>query len=117
MKKRRAKRRNKRKSIMEKPLRYTESKTLSTVCKELFQITKGKINGETKSRTQLYNELKEIFNVNNILVPFQIGIILNIKNKIIYCVITKTAWGYDYYIPNTSEDEEKLKKETGYYDG
>lgn len=116
MKKRRAKRKSKRKSIMEKPLKCTESKTLTIICQELFQISKGRINGETKTRGQLYNELKEIFNTNNIFVPFQVGIILNIKNKIVYCVITKTAWGYDYYIPQTRKDEERLKKETGYYD-
>lgn len=115
MKKRKAKRKGRRKSIMEKPLKCKESKTLLTVCQEIFQISKGKINGETKTHTQLYNELKEIFN-DNIIIPVQIGIILNIKNKIIYCVITKTAWGYDYYIPQTREEEEKLKRETGYYD-
>lgn len=115
MKKRKAKRKGRRKSIMEKPLKCTESKTLSVVCKELYQLSKGKINGETKTHTQLYNELKEIFN-DSTIIPIQTGIILNIKNKIIYCVIAKTAWGYDYYIPKDREDEEKLKKETGYYD-
>ena len=33
-----------------------------------------------------------------------------------YCVAIKSAWGYEYYIPDTRKDEEKLKKETGYYD-
>ena len=41
---------------------------------------------------------------------------MEMKDGYWYCVAIKSAWGYDYYIPKTREEEEKLKKETGYYD-
>lgn len=105
-----------RKKILNKLLPYKKSKTLTDICKELFDISKGKINGETKSYQQFYNEMREIFLVESNIIPYQIGLILNIKNNIKYCLATHTTWGYDYYIPQTREEEEQLKKETGYYD-
>jgi len=90
-------------------------KTLDNVLKIIFKKTKGHINGETKSYSQFKKEIRQIFSEQEYL-PSQIALELNIGNKIKYSTIIKTAWGYDYYIPETREDEERLKKETGYYD-
>lgn len=105
-----------RKKILNKLLPYKKSKTLINICKELFQISKGKINGETKTYRKFYDEMKTLFLSDDQTIPYQIGLILNIKESLVYCVATHTAWGYDYYIPKTREEEEQLKKETGYYD-
>ena len=90
-------------------------KTLKEILKILFNKCRGRINGETKSFKQFKKEILNIFQTET-QIPISIGLELTIKGKPTYCTITKYTWGYDYYIPETREAEEKLKKETGYYD-
>lgn len=109
--KRKAKKRVKQKPEM--PLEHP--KTLITILQNLFKKSGGRINGETKTFKQFQKEIKEIF-VSEPTIPISIGLELTIKGKPKYCTLTKYTWGYDYYIPDTYEDEERLKKETRYYD-
>ncbi len=106
---------NRKKIILNKPIQCSPHKGLTEVLTEIYNICKGQINGETKSFDKFKKEIFSIVNEENTY-PFQIALILNIKGRSYYSVIGCTAWGYDYYIPETREDEERLKKETGYYD-
>lgn len=111
MTRRKAKRRIKKEPeiILEKP------KTLIEILKILYNKSGGKINGETKSFKQFQKEIRETLFLEP-EIPVAIGLELTIKGKPVYCTLTKYTWGYDYYIPDTRKDEERLKKETGYYD-
>lgn len=95
--------------ILEKP------KTLIEILKILYNKSSGRINGETKTFKHFQKEIKEVFALES-TIPISIGLELTIKGRPIYCTLTKYTWGYDYYIPDTRKDEERLKKETGYYD-
>lgn len=110
MNKRRAKRSPKKEPeiILEKP------KTLLEILKILYKKCGGRINGETKTFKKFKIEIQELF-ATEMQIPVSIALILTIKGKPTYCTLTKYTWGYDYYIPDTRKDEEKLKKETGYY--
>lgn len=111
-----AKKAKRRKKPIEKPIYISEEqKKLEDVLKILHKKCAGRINGETKTLKQFKKEMKEILDSETIL-PIKIALVLTICFKPTYCTITKTAWGYDYYIPKTRKEEEKLKKETGYYD-
>ena len=111
-----AKKAKRRKKPVEKPIYISEEqKKLEDVLKILHKKCAGRINGETKTLKQFKKEMKEIFDLETTL-PIKIALILTIYYKPTYCTVSKTAWGYDYYIPKTREEEEKLKKETGYYD-
>ena len=90
-------------------------KTLKEILKNLYKKCSGRINGETKSFRKFEKEIRDIFQTEK-QIPVSIGLELTIKGKSVYCTLTKYTWGYDYYIPDTREDEERLKKETGYYD-
>lgn len=94
---------------------FEKPKTLKEILKILYKKCGGRINGETKSFKEFNNEIREIF-ATETQIPISIALILTIKGKPIYCTLSKYTWGYDYYIPDTHKDEEKLKKETGYYD-
>lgn len=84
--------------------------------KEIYDLShKGHINYETKTLIQFQTELKKFFDSAPHL-PIQVAFEMELKDGYWYCVAAKTAWGYDYYIPKTREEEEKLKRETGYYD-
>lgn len=111
MGKRRAKRVQKKEpeTILESP------KPLKEILKILYKECGGKINGETKSFKKFKEEISDIFQVEK-QIPVSVGLELTIKGTPIYCTLTKYTWGYDYYIPDTRKDEERLKKETGYYD-
>ena len=110
-KKRKAKRiRNKEPEIvLEKP------KKLKDILKIIYKKCGGRINGRTKSFKEFHEEVREIF-TTEMQIPISIGLELTIGGHPIYCILTKYIWGYDYYIPKTREEGEKLKKETGYYD-
>lgn len=110
-KKKKAKRINKKELeiILEKP------KKLKDILKILYNKCGGKINGRTKSFAEFSKEIRKIF-ATETQIPISIGLELTIRGRPKYCTLTKYTWGYDYYIPNTRKDEEKLKKETGYYD-
>lgn len=110
-KKKRAKRTLKKEPeiILEKP------KKLKDILKIIYKKCGGRINGQTKTFKEFNKEIREIF-ATEMQIPTSIALILTIKGKPIYCTLTKYIWGYDYYIPKDREDEEKLKKETGYYD-
>lgn len=95
--------------ILEKP------KTLIEILKILYNKSSGRINGETKTFKQFQKEIKQTFSLE-LEIPIAVGLELTIKGRPIYCTLTKYTWGYDYYIPDTRKDEERLKKETGYYD-
>lgn len=112
----RARRAKRKKKPIEKPIYISEEqKKLEDVLKILHRKCAGRINGETKTLKQFKKEMKEILDSETTL-PIKIALVLTIRFKPTYCTITKTAWGYDYYIPKTRKEEEKLKKETGYYD-
>lgn len=90
--------------------------TFNEMTKQIYDISyKHHINHETKNLTQFRRELKSYFDQSTRL-PTQIAFEMEMKDGYWYCVAIKSAWGYDYYIPDTRKDEEKLKKETGYYD-
>ncbi len=95
--------------ILEKP------KKLKDILKIIYKKCGGRINGKTKTFKEFYKEIREII-ATEIQIPVSIGLELTIKGCSKYCILTKYTWGYDYYIPKDREDEEKLKKETGYYD-
>ena len=110
-KKRRARRAFKKESeiILEKP------KRLKDILKIIYKKCGGRINGETKTFKEFSKEIREIF-ATEMQIPISIGLELTIRGRPKYCILTKYIWGYDYYIPESREEEEKLKKETGYYD-
>ena len=90
--------------------------TFNEMTKQIYDISyKHHINCETKTLAQFRRELKTYFDQTTRL-PTQIAFEMEIKDGYWYCVAIKSAWGYDYYIPKSREEEEKLKKETGYYD-
>lgn len=90
--------------------------TFDEMTKQIYDTSyKHHINYETKNLTQFRRELKTYFDQANHL-PTQIAFEMEMKDGYWYCVAIKSAWGYDYYIPKTRKEEEKLKKETGYYD-
>lgn len=89
--------------------------TLKEILKILYKKCGGRINGKTKSFRTFEKEIRDIFQTE-IQIPVSIGLELTIRQKPLYCTLTKYTWGYDYYIPTSHEDEERLKKETGYYD-
>lgn len=99
----------------EKEIIFEKPKSLNAILKILYKQCKGRINGETKSFQRFKKQITEIF-IAEKQIPIAIAVELTIGGKPIYCTITKYTWGYDYYIPETREAEEKLKKETGYYD-
>ena len=94
------------------------NKTYKQIISELWnKINKGRINYETKTKKQFAQELAEY--LEEPIFPLQVGIMAELKekkNQYCYIIITKTAWGYDYYIPSSKEEEEKMKQSTGYYD-
>ena len=112
MNKRKAKRQNQKK---EPEIIFEEPKTLNEILKILYSKSGGRINGETKSFKQFKTDINVVFNTEK-QIPVSIALELTIKGKPKYCILTKYTWGYDYYIPTSYEDEERLKKETGYYD-
>ena len=90
--------------------------TFNEMTKQIYDIShKHHINHETKKLIQFRKELKSYFDQATRL-PTQIAFEMEMRDGYWYCVAIKSAWGYDYYIPETREDEERLKKETGYYD-
>ena len=89
-------------------------KTLNQILHILYKKCSGRINGETKSFRKFKKEIQTTFQLET-QIPVAIGLELTIQGKPKYCTLTKYTWGYDYYIPDTHEDEERLKKETGYY--
>ena len=105
-----------KRTIKKEPEIILESpKTLKEILKILYKKCSGRINGETKSFRKFEREIRNIFQTET-QIPISIGLELTIKGEPLYCTLTKYTWGYDYYIPDTRKDEERLKKETGYYD-
>ena len=81
--------------------------TFNEMTKQIYDISyKHHINHETKNLSQFRRELKSYFDQTTRL-PTQVAFEMEMRDG---------YWGYDYYIPDTRKDEEKLKKETGYYD-
>lgn len=106
--------RTRKKPIKDIKLPNIEEKGLDEVLKILYKKSNGRINGATKSYSKFRQEIKETLD-KEIILPVQIGLFLTIRGTPWYCIIKKSAFSYDYYIPLTREEEEKLKKETGYY--
>lgn len=89
--------------------------SFNDMTKQIYNLSiGGYINGETKSLAQFRREIKPFLDTERI--PTQVAFIMCLSTGYWYCVATRTAWGYDYYIPTDRQDEERLKRETGYYD-
>lgn len=82
--------------------------TLTEITAQLYDLTKGHINGENFSK-------KELCDVIQIWLKTKQNYILQVElpDGLWLCEITKNYYGYDYYIPDTRSQENHLYGKLG----
>lgn len=93
--------------------------TIRELSDQIYKLTGGQVNGELFCKERLYNNINKWFkDCEYNRIKNSVMIHVELMDGGWYCSINKvsnTPDGYDYYIPDTREQEQKLiRKFMGY---
>ena len=83
--------------------------TLKEASQQLFSLTGGRVNGETFTRSQLESNIASwTRDMSRNTIKNHYVITVSLPDGEWYAALTKTTDGYDYFIPETREQEKAL---------
>lgn len=83
--------------------------TLHEVAKQVYSLTNGRVNGENYTESELENVFKIwMKNPEHLKIKNRCAIVVSLPDGEWLATIDKTPFGYDYYIPDTRDQEQRI---------